>query len=134
MEIVVRDRDNVQRAIDAVNRKHGSAVQFRSWEYINATRDSRARMRCTLKVASSRGIFASTGPTGRHSVNLCWHGHTAFMEALFALEPDARIESALARYNGVAEFNAHYDATGSRNIGSQVHPILAFEACDCGKD
>lgn len=69
--------------------------------------------------------------TGRRVAAVCWHGHRAFMEALFNSVPHARLKSMVADYNGRLEFWAQHDATGDRNIGSIMQPRAYRDACDC---
>lgn len=62
---------------------------------------------------------------------VCWHGHRAFMAALFALAPDATLRSAFATYRGAAGFRSAHGATADRNVGSQVRPVSYADACTC---
>lgn len=62
---------------------------------------------------------------------LCWHGHRAFLRALFALAPAATVRTVAAHYKGQAHFEASHGATGYRNIGSQVRPVSMADACVC---
>jgi len=69
--------------------------------------------------------------TGRRANAVCWHGFRDFYRALFELSPGARVRSALAHFNGPAHFEATYQETGSRNVGSMMYPYTMAEACDC---
>jgi len=64
----------------------------------------------------------------RRIAAVCWHGHRDFLRALFRLQPDARVKSALADYRGSEDFERSYRATfGS---GNDYH--LAYgQACNC---
>lgn len=65
---------------------------------------------------------------------VCFHGHYAFMLALYDLAPDARIKSGLlgaADYTSRASLVRQADAIGDRNIGSQFSPLAYRDACDC---
>ncbi len=68
---------------------------------------------------------------GRRVAAVCWHGHRAFMEALFNRAPAARLKGTMADYNGRLDFWARHDATGNRNIGSIAQPMAYRDACDC---
>ena len=87
------------------------------------------RFRFTLRLQGER--YQRRGYTGRRIAAVCWHGHYAFMAALFERVPSARIVSMAARYDGKDEFAAFADRTGDRNIGSQVQPLAYRDACDC---
>lgn len=62
---------------------------------------------------------------------VCWHGHRDFMRALFKVNPDARIASGSADYQGSADFETSYRESGTRNIGSQMEPMWFASACSC---
>lgn len=53
---------------------------------------------------------------------ISWRGHYMFMDAVFALDPNAKIKTALATYNGFVDFLNKAPATGFTNIGSQMYP------------
>lgn len=74
------------------------------------------------------------GMSGRRRVNaVCWHGHYDFMDEVFARDPDARIISAVATYNGRRGFLQDAPPTAERNIGSQFYPQYYGDACECGR-
>lgn len=56
--------------------------------------------------------YRSYGQGGRriHAVN--WYGHRDFMRQLFDRDPDATLDSALARYHGREQFDALHGLTG----------------------
>jgi hypothetical protein len=61
---------------------------------------------------------------------VCWHGHRDFMLAVFAVNPDARIKTALADYRGADDFERKYRAT----FGEGNHWNLSYgQACVCGE-
>lgn len=61
---------------------------------------------------------------------VCWHGHRDFFRSLFQVAPDASVKTAWAQYNA-SNFEDVFPETGWRNIGSQILPCYACEACDC---
>lgn len=61
----------------------------------------------------------------------CWHAYRDVMLAVFAINPDARIYTGLAKYRGLAGFLDHFPATAGENIGSMVQPAYMPELCDC---
>lgn len=71
---------------------------------------------------------------GRRINAVCWHGFRDFLRALLTAQPDAKVRTAWARYDGLAGFEAGFRATGARNIGSQARPCRADQACDCGHE
>lgn len=70
----------------------------------------------------------------RRVAAVCWHGHRDFMRALFALDRDARIKSAIADYRGSEAFERDFPATAFNNVGSMMYPTFAKDACTCSYD
>lgn len=71
------------------------------------------------------------GHSGRRVSAVCWHGHKSFMQALFAQNAEGRIETSMAKYRGMIDFQRSFAATGDRNIGSMYHPMSYKRACVC---
>jgi hypothetical protein len=95
-------------------------------------------------------ISASAFSEGRSVCAVCWHGHRDFYRALFELNPEARVYTALIRrarsggmheppiqaFKGVTHWSAEnfedlFEATGAINIGSAYRPVCAADACRC---
>ena len=126
---------------------------FSDYSRSGVFRDGRA-LRCRLALGSERQEYAgertesgrkikpplkwqrrSTSPfhSERRVSAVCWHGHFRFMSALYALAGDnVRIQTAFADYRSREDFYDKAPETGYRNIGSQVFPTQAREACYCG--
>lgn len=70
---------------------------------------------------------------GRHGLiaAVCWHGFRDFLRYVFERYPEAVAITAIARYEGKAGFERDYPATGDRNIGSVICPVLYRDACRC---
>jgi len=62
---------------------------------------------------------------------VCWHGFRDFLRAVYRLEPNAVFYTAFDTWRGSEDFEARYQDSGFRNIGSQAMPISACEACRC---
>lgn len=71
---------------------------------------------------------------GRRVHAVCWHGFRDFFRAVFKKEPEATFHTALATWKGSKHFEANYRESGHRNIGSQMAPVYAAEACRCGEE
>jgi hypothetical protein len=66
------------------------------------------------------------GPRFRSANNhLCVHGYACFLDALFAREPGARVETSIAVYEGREDFLLHTERDAKR--GAEMFP----EACKC---
>lgn len=82
---------------------------------------------------TSASAFSYSENLGRNRLvsAVCWHGHYRFMSEVFARFPHAKIATGHAVYNGRADFNAHAEGTGDRNIGAPIQPIAFRDACTC---
>lgn len=136
--------EQIERAFARVNRDWQTCVK----PYAGGWGSSRAAItpvgrgyRFTLRLTDSKAPFhrraqqryrSTSAPKRMPSV--CWHGHKAFMLALFMEQPDAVIITGMARYNGLAGFTREHEATYERNIGSQMMPQAYGDACDCAQD
>jgi hypothetical protein len=85
----------------------------------------------TLRVLNSDGPGARRSAAGVRMVAACWHAHKDVMAALFERYPAARLVSALATYQGRADFEAKHEDTGADNIGSRAAPVTLEDACLC---
>jgi hypothetical protein len=61
----------------------------------------------------------------------CWHAGGKFFRELFNLNPNGKIITALARYDGMSGFNDNFPATAAQNVGSQICPVYTSDACAC---
>jgi hypothetical protein len=61
---------------------------------------------------------------------VCWHGHRDFFRFLFQADSRCVVTTAWAKYTA-ENFESTFPATGYRNTGSQMYPMIAAEACDC---
>lgn len=62
---------------------------------------------------------------------VCWHGFRDYFRAVYAQTPDAVFRTAMDTWHGAADFEDRFRASGHRNIGPQIAPVLAAEACRC---
>lgn len=62
---------------------------------------------------------------------VCWHGFRDFFRACYKREENARFYTALDKWLGSDDFEARFEASGYRNIGSLAYPCSAEEACFC---
>lgn len=82
-------------------------------------------------LAPVNGRYQRRGHTGRRVHAVCYHGHFAFMDALYRLAPDAVLITAMQRYDGAEDFRRKAGAVAERNIGSMMQPLDYGDACDC---
>jgi hypothetical protein len=76
-------------------------------------------------------ISTSTFNGGRRVHAVCWHGFRDFFRAVYRREPGAVFKTAFDTWKGSEDFEARFAFSGHRNIGSQVAPMMAAEACVC---
>lgn len=72
---------------------------------------------------------ASSSERKVHAV--CWHGHREFYAELFVLAPDAVVRTAMAVWTKATLTEDNLSETFRKNIGSQMYPVWAGEACNC---
>lgn len=81
-----------------------------------------------LRPGTAKGEqYRARGRYGRRAWAVCWHGHKAFMDKLFALNPSAIIVSTAARYEGREDYE--------RQLATRGMVGAAFEStsnCECG--
>lgn len=94
------------------------------------------RGRVIAESSRSRGARRSAGSMGnegRRTNAACWHAYRDCMYAVFAIDPNAVIVTAMARYNGLAGFEENYPQTAYKNIGSEWYPAYMPDLCECGE-
>lgn len=62
---------------------------------------------------------------------VCFHGHKAFMDEVFKLNPEALIVTTMARYEGKEDFDRKWVGTGMRPHGMGYMGLQYREFCDC---
>lgn len=69
--------------------------------------------------------------SGRRINAACWHAYRDVIGAVFAINPNARVYTGMAKYRGVEGFHANYPATAHVNVGSVMQPAYMPDLCDC---
>lgn len=80
------------------------------------------RVRFTIETRDAWAYGSRVAHSGRHMRKASWEAHRDVMRALFRLDPDAVIRTALATYRGADDFERQYERTGNKNVGSQARP------------
>jgi hypothetical protein len=128
-------KEDLHKALALVNQKYAGNVAFR--EIVPNGRGTRF----TLKVVDCRKPGHRLGfehpywqtKTGkpykpRRLTYACWHVHGDFFDALFEINPKAKIR---ARKDLITINGGNWQDT---NIGSQMYPQYFSEACECIKE
>lgn len=93
--------------------------------------------RIKLRVLSSRrpGSRVSNNQfmdKPRRIASACWHSHRDVFRAMFAINPDTRIKTALAHYKGEEDFEDTFFETGCGHSGPFGYAIPGVgDACNC---
>lgn len=74
---------------------------------------------------------ARKSASGRRLAAACWHAYRDVLAAIFDVNPDTRVYTAMATYRGRDDFYAQYPRTAHRDIGSMAKPAYMPELCDC---
>ena len=69
----------------------------------------------------------------RRASSACYHAHRDFLYAVFERAPHARAVTALALYEGLANFEATHQRVSLLNVGSYFEPVRFEDCCDCLK-
>lgn len=81
-----------------------------------------------LRPASGSDAYRAASNTGRRKWAISYEGHYVFMEAIFNRFPEAKLRSALAKYNGQDEFYRFAPIVGLTNVGSMINPVRYEDA------
>lgn len=97
------------------------------WNNFRQENRDGTRWRVTLRVESSKKAGHRLSFMGYRMVSACWHVHGYFFEALLKIQPEAVIK--------ISRQKITIDKDGGNwtdfNIGSQMHPLSASDACEC---
>lgn len=117
--ITTATREQLQIALDTVNRKFADNIRFKD------IRPDGRRIRFTLTVNDSKKPGSRIGNNGRRIAAACWHVHGYFFESLWQQKPDCLIIAGPLRMTSAA------DNWQDSNIGSYARPMMHSEACHC---
>ena len=71
------------------------------------------------------------GSAGRRVSAVCWHGFRDFFRAVYAETPGATFRTAVDTWKNTEDFEARFPASGHRNIGPRIAPVMMADACRC---
>lgn len=75
-----------------------------------------------------------SGPGGRTRgvAAACWHAHGTLYRELFRINPEGKIDTALATYNGEEEFDEKYPMTSNGNPNNRSFAAwMSADDCLC---
>ena len=117
----------VEAIVAAVSHQRYAGNLTCETRFEGSTKDGRHKVRFTLATQDSFGPGSRTSASGRHMPKASWHAHRDVMRAIFNADPRAFLHTALADYHGLAEFEAKFEATGDKNVGSMMNPVSMRE-------
>ena len=90
-------------------------------------------IRFTLRVEDSSGKGARRNPQGRRMVSACWHAHRDVASLIFQVNPEARLHTAVTKYDGRDHYLTAFPETGERSVwGSTVAKrVTPRHLCEC---
>lgn len=145
MDIRGLNEQQIRDVLAATNEKHGGNIEFVS-QYTKDYRTTELRplnkrgnrYSARLKVKSASrpgarvGVKSWSGEPGRRINAACWHVHRDFLREVFDINPDAKVISALATYNGEEDFEDKFPDTYYGSGMSGPAPIQEIGgACNC---
>lgn len=115
---------NVNRTIQKALSVTNKAYKKNPIRFNDLVAKSDKRVQFTLRCSKSSYIIpARQSASGRHTRAVSWQAHREFMRNLFEIDPNARINTSIAVYNGETEFYAAYPETYQHNVGSTIQPV-----------
>lgn len=135
-------QEQLTKALETVNKRFDGNIQFNRFSHAGHTRDGKEKFNVTLRVGNCRGKGARLGFTdrdyktgevtrkARHLIYACWHVHGYFFDAL----PEGtqiKTGGSLAHPDNDQGWVKPGDRWNDWNIGSQMVPYYASEACEC---
>lgn len=120
------DRTQLREALDQTNEEFADNIRFKRMDAAGCTRQHQPKFLVTLTVNSSRGPGAKVtydpwNHRTRHIAAACWHAHRSFFSHL----PDGvEVQSIFGTWHKGEPYH-------DQNIGSQMYPMQASDACEC---
>lgn len=85
-----------------------------------------------IRVIDSSGTGSRRAAKGRRMPAACWHAYRDVIHAVLESYPDAKVDTGMEKYHGMAEFLRLYPGTANKNIGSEYYPAYMPDLCECG--
>jgi len=119
--------EDVRNAFEYANAMYSNNLRFK-----REPEAYRGGIRFTITVNDSKGAGARRNHDGTRRISAaCWHVNRDFMAILFQALPCAKLQTAVATYDGQSEFLREYLGSGDRIIGSPAAPCKYRDACEC---
>lgn len=116
--VSIEQLNEIMYGVDGISNLYDGNITFnREPEHV-----SKPCIACTLRVEDSKGRGAKLSTSGRRTIAADWQVHKEFMSYIFTLNPQARIQTALADYHGVGDFLSKFMDTYYTNVGSVMNP------------
>jgi hypothetical protein len=123
-------RHRVKLYPDTPQSLYKPACGWHKEHYPNGERPCRCR-RLPGEQGDAKYQRTDTGGNDRRVHAVCWHGFRDFFRAVYRVTPNAKFITAMDTWQNAQDFEARFRETGHKNIGSQMCPMAAAEACRC---
>ena len=127
MKATFCNQSDLEKALEIVNKKYENNISFHSESNL-ATKNFRLVTKSYDKPGwgvSTHSYNMGWSKNARRKNNACWHAHGDFFDALFSVNPNAKVRS---RSNTITKDAGNWQ---DFNVGSQMCPCYASECCEC---
>lgn len=135
MEIRGLSLEQIEQAVETASLHYNGNLEMSSYSDPLNKRGDAWRVRFGVKSARRPGSRVSNNPymdKPKRIASACWHAHRDIFRAIFDINPDARIKTALAEYHGSDDFEDKFPATAYGNGHALAAPISNIgDACNC---
>lgn len=114
--------ETLEKALAKINRKYAGNISFAHILPVGK------RVDFTLTVKSSKAPGSRRGFSGKRVAAACWHAHGDLFDAIFAIDPTAKVISRGGPGAVITKDGGNWQDC---NIGSQMQPLMYSQACDC---
>lgn len=98
-------------------------TRYRVWPGVKSSRRPGSRVSPEHPIIHSKP---------RRIASACWHAHRDLFYAIFDINPNAVIKTALADYNGLEDFERKFPGTAHGHDGPFGYPVVGIgQACNC---
>ena len=92
------------------------------------------RVRFVLNTRDAWALGSRTAASGRHMRKASWEAHRDVMVALFDVDPNAVIKTALATYRGRKHFYDTFERTAGANFGGSLMNPCSIRSCSIWRE
>ena len=115
----------IVNAIEEINVEYGDSIALSNVDNVSA-------YRVKFQLIPLNDTFRKVDVwSGRQIHAVCYHGHLAFMVALFRENPETVLRSTMASWDNIGDFILNANDLAYKDIGSPMYPAIFSDACKC---